>query len=224
MTRSAKAWLCAAIALVAAAIADPIVEAISNAGVFGPGPFTDRSTADVIPTLVAGGLVVVVQLVVRLWTRRDGRALKCGLARLLPAAFILQIAILFVMENCEQLAIYHHVLGSTIWLGGPIAFSLGVHAAVCAAVAVALVRAVSLLTRAVAGIWRVIRALATVSPQRSFAARRRYRRAPRPAVPLLCRIGVRGPPALPGAGPISHAFGEYSCFLKPRLASLSSPL
>jgi hypothetical protein len=50
MTRSLG--LCSAV--LAAAIADPLVEFASNAGWFGPGNFTDRSNLDVGPVFALG--------------------------------------------------------------------------------------------------------------------------------------------------------------------------
>src|SRR5208283_1357179 len=47
---------CGTVAILAAALADPLVEFASNAGLFGGGAFTDHSMLDVLPALIAGGL------------------------------------------------------------------------------------------------------------------------------------------------------------------------
>src|ERR1700694_3279642 len=58
-------WFCVAVALVALAIADPLTEWASNAGLFGPGNFTDHSNADVVPALFAGFAFFALHLVMR---------------------------------------------------------------------------------------------------------------------------------------------------------------
>ena len=55
--------LCAAV--LAAAIADPLVECASNAGWFGPGNFTDRSNLDVGPVFALGIATLALYLVRR---------------------------------------------------------------------------------------------------------------------------------------------------------------
>jgi hypothetical protein len=139
--RPIRLWFCIAAAVIAAAIADPLVEGISNAGWFGPGSYTDHSNLDVLPTLALGAILVVLYLVVRV--RRDllrvsDDALHTKVSRLLVPIFGLQLALLASMETVEQIIVAGHSLGSTIWLGGPIWFSLSVHAAVCLAVSFGL--------------------------------------------------------------------------------------
>jgi len=140
---SIRSWFCIAAAVIAAATADPLVEGASNAGWFGPGSYTDHSYLAVAPTLALGALLVVLYLVLRV--RRDlsqasNDALHTNLRRLLVPIFAMQLALLATMETLEQIAVDGHSLGSTIWLGGPIWFSLSVHAAVCVAVTFALAK------------------------------------------------------------------------------------
>ena len=54
MIRAIRFWFCLAAAVIAAAIADPVVEFASNHGAFGAGNFTDHSSLDVVPALIAG--------------------------------------------------------------------------------------------------------------------------------------------------------------------------
>jgi hypothetical protein len=148
MTTAIKIWFCAAVAMIAAAIADPLVESASNAGWFGPGNFTDHSTWDVVPVLLVGMLFVALHLWSRVrttliatgrapdWPRLAIDALGSNVIRLLPLIYAAQVAILFLMETIEQQVVYGRLLGGMIWLGGPIAISLATHAAITAIVAV----------------------------------------------------------------------------------------
>jgi hypothetical protein len=140
---SIRFWFCIAAAVIAVAIADPLVEGISNAGWFGRASYTDHSNLDVLPTLALGALLVVLYLVLRV--RRDllqasDDALHTQVSRLLAPIFGLQLALLASMETLEQIIVDGHSLGRTIWLGGPIWFSLSVHAAVCVAVSFGLAK------------------------------------------------------------------------------------
>jgi hypothetical protein len=200
---------CTAIAVIAAAIADPLVEFASNAGWFGPGLFTDHSNLDVAPALIIGVLLLAAYLVLKaraalangsgrdrdLW-REAGHALGSGVWRLMPAIFGLQMLTLYAMETAEQYAVWGHSLGPTIWLGGPLPVSLAVHAIICVAVAATIARWVRALTATTLRFIRLIRALATFAPQPagSLASRRRDSISFRRPAPVLCRIGERAPP------------------------------
>jgi len=137
-----------ATAALAVAIADLFVETIANHGIFGRGIFTDGSNADVLPTitfavvLLAGLLSVRARHALRTamlamggWrTVSIALSLNCILL-LLPLIFVMQIALLWGIETVEQYFVVGHVLGGTIWLGGPIEFSLAIHALFCCAIA-----------------------------------------------------------------------------------------
>jgi hypothetical protein len=168
----ARSAFCLAAATTAAALADPLVEALSNAGVFGPGHFTDRSNADVLPALFAGvvfAILFVCGLARRAlsasspapgWIRTSAGAVSPGsVARLLPATFALQIGALFGMETLEQIVIRGHALGGTVWLGGPIAFSLLVHAAAGVLVIALFARLLQWLAQTVVEVIRFVRRL-----------------------------------------------------------------
>jgi hypothetical protein len=138
-----RAIFCLATAISAAALADPVMEAISNAGAFGPVSYTDHSTLDVVPSLLVGlcCVALVVAIVARRmlvprgrclpWLRVPARALDDrALLRLAPLTFALQLGVLFTMETLEQIVVTGHPLGGTIWLGGPVLLSLALHASV----------------------------------------------------------------------------------------------
>jgi hypothetical protein len=207
---SIRLWFCLAVAVVAAAIADPLIEGASNAGFFGRGNFTDHSNADVVPALIAGACLAAAFLALRVralltsgtpqsgFLRASDEALRGGIARLLPAAFTLQIATLFAMETLEQYAVYGHGLGGTLWVGGPVLMGLAIHAALCALVFIAAARSIHSLAAATACVIRRVLALAAfpLHGSRPIAIRRREAVSLARSRPVLCRIGERAPPSL----------------------------
>lgn len=158
----------AAAAVTAAALADPVVEHLSNAGLFGRGRFTDGSNLDVIPALlVAASLSFAViawlarKMLVRgshppVWLRRWSQELHTRPIRaLLPSIFAMQLVTLFVMETIEQIVVTGHPLGGTVWLGGPILVSLAFHVLGCALAAYGLSHLVQWSARSVARVLRI---------------------------------------------------------------------
>jgi hypothetical protein len=206
---SFRVWFALGVAIVAAAVADPLLEFASNAGVFGACNCTDRSNLDVFPALLLGVLFGLRYLHVRV--RRNVAAARAenpglpnrilapnALVRLLPATFALQLLVLYAMETAEQIAVRGHALGGTIWLGAPPPVSLAVHALFCVVATFAgalVVRALTATAVRIAGI--ILRAIAhsTAGPRGSFA-RFTYPVAFRRVVPVGCRIGERAPPRL----------------------------
>jgi len=195
---SKRLRFCLAVAVIAAAVADPVVEFASNAGWFGPGNFTDRSNLDVFPALAAGIGVLVFYLIGSARAVLAGTALPRRLVSLVPVIFVLQMVALFAMETAEQFIVGGHVLGPTVWLGGPIFASLALHAAFCLAITFWIARSARELAVTTLRIIRLIKTNA------SFAAhvfeilrpRRSDERCFRQLVPVLCRIGERAPPLL----------------------------
>jgi hypothetical protein len=135
-------------ALVAAALGDALVEGLSNAGVLWQGQYTDQSSLDLLPLFVA---VIAIVVLLGRWVKRKirstglpARTLIASTSRALvpnemtsalPAIFALQLSILFSMETIEQIVVYGHDFGGTLWLGGPIAVSLLIHALIAIACA-----------------------------------------------------------------------------------------
>ncbi|HTZ55054.1 MAG TPA: hypothetical protein VMB20_08305 [Candidatus Acidoferrum sp.] len=200
MRRTAiRVWFTLAAAVVAAAVADPLVEAASNAGWFGAGNFTDHSTLDIVPALISGVVLIGVCLVLRIrreLLRVSVDALRYDLWRVLPALLTTQLAVLFVMETSEQVIVAGHPLGGTIWLGGPLWFSLFVHVLTGIAVAWGLAFAVCACARTTVRMIRRIRALAmrALHDPAPLALRRCDRIRLTHDVLVRCRIGNRAPP------------------------------
>lgn len=156
------------VAVAAAAVADPLVERLSDTGMFGPGRFTDHSNLDVIPALlVAFGLsaLFVAVLAARMlrkpvyppqWLRRyAGELDSASVCRMLPSIFVLQIVALLGMETLEQIITAGHPLGGALWLGGPIAFSLCGHFLSCAIFTWALFHALHWSAREIVRVVRI---------------------------------------------------------------------
>jgi hypothetical protein len=188
---------CVAAGIVAAAIADPVVEFASNAGWFGHQLFTDRSNADVFPALAAAGVLLALFMLRKARAVLDGSALPRRWWTLLPAIFAVQLVALYAMETTEQLVVRGGILGPTIWLGGPIAVSLAIHAAFCVAFAWLLVRCARSIAKTTLHVLRMIRAIATFGVAPDLVVRLRAGDVARcKDVPLLCQIGERAPPSM----------------------------
>jgi hypothetical protein len=196
-----------AVAALAAALGDLFVETLSNHGIFGPGHFTDGSNADVAPVGVVGSLLLLVCLLlrVRYALTASGRAryrhdLMAALsasstAQMLPAILCLQIALLWIMETAEQYLVIGHGFGGTIWLGGPVAASLLIHAAICSIVVFAMRGLVSMLEPRALQLVRTLLA-STAFPPRTAVGLATTVRAPRAVRwSVLREIAKRGPPA-----------------------------
>ncbi|MBV8074566.1 MAG: hypothetical protein JO140_03975 [Candidatus Eremiobacteraeota bacterium] len=214
MKRSTIRFLyCLAAGVIAAALADPLVERASNAGLFGPGNYTDHSTIDVLPTLILGALFALWFLVVRLraacvsraaigcWLHASNRLLAPrAVVRLLPAVFALQLVTLYVMETIEQQIVAGHVLGGTIWLGAPVAIALSIHALFCAAIALSIAWVLRVLAHAALQIVRLVLELATFVRDELVSACLHFEppHIRRYAASVPCRICERGPPFVLG--------------------------
>jgi hypothetical protein len=185
--------------VLAAAMADPLVESLSNAGWFGPGSFTDHSNLDVLPVLLCGAAFVICYLALRVrreLLRASGEALRARVGRLLPYIVAAQLTVLYAMETVEQVVVAGHVMGGTVWLGGPIWFSLGVHALVGTAVAYGLARLACACAQTTLRVLRRFRALATraLHAPAPLAVRGRGTAWIRANSLVRCRIGNRAPP------------------------------
>jgi len=190
---------CATVAVLAAALADPCLEFASNAGWFGPGRFTDRSMADVLPTLLVGAFFLVAQLLRifrRAYTRlRLDAPLRRPLVALLPSIFILQLALLFVIESIEQFAVDGHLLGGALWLGAPIPIALAIHALFATGIAFLVATTLREFTRRAPELAAAVRLRRETRIPRATALRRNLAAA-FSALPDLVfgSVGERGPP------------------------------
>jgi hypothetical protein len=209
MTTAIKIWFCAAVAMIAAAIADPMVESAANAGWFGPGNFTDHSSWDVVPVLLIGVLFVALYVWSRVRTTfaaqpgslewpRSAMALGSNILRLVPLICAAQVAILYLMETAEQHVVYGHALGGTLWLGGPIAVSIAAHATMTILVTATASKVLSAFADATVQALHALRALAlthTCITHPAFLRVREITAFIRSAC-VLGRIGERAPPIL----------------------------
>ena len=205
-------WFCFAVAVLAAAITDPLVEAASNAGSFGSGNYTDHSNLNIVPALCVAALLAGFLLFLRVrdvlehrseplpqWLRMSGDALAGQrLCSLLPGIFAVQLVALFFMETCEQIVVAGRPLGGTIWLGGPVLISLALHATMCFATTFIAGEAMRCSAHTALRIARfILRIIASVSRfPRTVVLGRGSALSFRAADPTACRIGERAPPFL----------------------------
>jgi hypothetical protein len=197
-------------AVAGAAAIDPLVERMSNAGVFGSGSFTDHSNLDVLPAFGVAAvlsLVFVIAAARRMlsrscfapaWLRNSAHALDGGaLPKLIPAIFCVQLVVLFSMETLEQIAIAGHPMSGLLWLGGPPLISLLMHAAGCTVSAFALARVLHWSAQTLADAVFFVRRLYA---QRNNRSKPRSRRSAPPLCcflePVLARLQGRAPPYL----------------------------
>jgi hypothetical protein len=199
LTLSSKLFaFCLAVAVIAAALADPVVEFASNAGWFGPGIYTDHSNLDVLPAFALGVVMLALYVIGKGRALLDGRALPRRIWTLVPFVFFLQMLALFVMETLEQLVIGGRILGPAIWLGAPVFASVAIHAAFCVGATYWVARSSRKLAATTLQLIRLIRAIsirAIAVPELS-APRCSDERSPHTPTPVRCRIGERAPPAL----------------------------
>lgn len=208
--KAASAVFMATVAVTAAAVADPIVERLSNSGLFGPGQFTDRSNLDVLPALVIGAVLAVafVLLAARrlladsvyapAWLRDCAEQHARPSRRNLATVYSLQLVVLFTMETFEQIAISGHAMGPTLWLGAPILIALFLHLTSCLAFSWLLGRALTWSARTLA---QVVRAAVAWLRLRVDAGPVSYRSSALqklvvPREPHRLRVRGRAPPFL----------------------------
>lgn len=206
--RSVRLWFSLAVAVMSAAVADPLLEAASNAGAFGAGRYTDHSNLDVLPALALGlvALAIHIGLRIRGYLDTDGETMKERLRRwdtvlrsraamLLPVTFAAQVLVLYLMETLEQTVVAGHPLGGLIWLGAPVVIALAVHALTCVVAfffATAVMHELALATLSVVKIIRAILTrddvATTIVPRLRIVLRKQL-------APELPTAGGRAPPS-----------------------------
>lgn len=199
----------AAVAVSSAALTDPIVERLSNAGVFGNENFTDRSSSNVVPALGIAALLSLafVALAVRRAFAGHSDAPKwmqtfvsdigaCPLRVHVYSIYVLQIGALFCMESLEQLAVNGHLLGGAVWLGAPALCSLLLHLLGCIAVTWMLSRLLSTFTRTIVEVVRgAIDVLFRLMRDPQAPVVLHYHSLPAPRIQLYSRqLHERAPP------------------------------
>lgn len=208
---SYQLWFCAVVAIIAAGLANPCVEFASNAGWLGRGDFTDHSNLDVIPTLGLGLAFIALVVVRRIsqlafpgtaqrlsaWLRLSSHALRMrSVAPLMPAAFGMQMLVLFTMETIEQAIVHGHAAGGMLWLGGPVITSLAIHAVFCVATAYALAKALRGVARAAVRIAQLIHAALLSASANPTMLLRIDTTSLAPQALSRCGIAERAPPSL----------------------------
>jgi hypothetical protein len=208
-----RTWFCLAVATIAAAAGSLTVESASVAGRFGPGDFSDHSNWDIPPAFVLGLLFVTLYIFTRARAALTTRSEKYGTFptavhsvvgkypwQLVPATFAIQIAVLFSMENLEQLVTVGRILPNNVWLGGPTLIALGVHCVIC--IAMTFIAAFVLRTFAEATVDIIRRILEFVSlPICDTSSIIVMRQSDLKEVQLLrasCGIAERAPPLIHG--------------------------
>lgn len=203
-----------AAAFVAAGVADPLVESISNTGIFG-GHYADNNHLCVLPTILLGAAIAVQIVALRCvdafrsvtgvgndWLLNVAKTFsQHGPGRDVPYVVALQLVALFVLESIEQVAVGGKLLGGTAWLGGPVVFSLLAHILVgagCTFVLGALMRAIvrtfaSLVHTALAYVWLA----AARATARCLYFRGLANLCLRAQSPHVRDTGGRAPPLLP---------------------------
>jgi hypothetical protein len=206
--QSVRLWFALAVAVIASALADPLLEAASNAGVFGHARYTDYSNLDVLPALAVGlvAIAIHVGLRIRIHIDGDGEMMKDRLrswdlvlrsraAVLLPATFAAQVIVLYSMETIEQAIIAGHALGGLIWLGAPPVIALAVHALVCVVVFFITAAVMHELAWATLRVVKIIRAILTRGIDGGVAVPRLRVVLRKQLAPELCTAGERAPPS-----------------------------
>ena len=147
LSSSVSRWpYVAAVALIAAASSDLVVEAIADSGAFG-GAYFDSDDSSIVPSLFAAMTLAAAVIGGHMSAactrsrarRRDWLANVAGdVARHAPLRHLhdvlgLQFAALFAMESAEQQLSHGHLTGGLLWLGGPPLVSIAIHVAIGAA-------------------------------------------------------------------------------------------
>jgi hypothetical protein len=211
VTLAIKIWFCLAVAMIAASVADPLIEFASNDGWFGAGTFTDMSNWNVVPALLIGLIFVGFHVYLRIrsalvaerptapsWLQIAGRTLCPRAVLLIPLIFAMQVFALYLIETFEQFVVYGHALGGTLWLGGPIGASLIAHAIVCGVVTVVSARVLRVLAEATVSLVRLVRAFARLCARDAMPTflGRLCSVDFAQALRVRCNIGERAPPTL----------------------------
>ena len=192
-------------ALIAAGIADPLVEALAGAGIFGPG-YADHNHLGVIPALLAAVAVLGAAFAIacyrgRYLARRDrGPAVRPIGVSDLTAIVPLQFAAIFGMESLEAALVGQPLQAGLGWLGGPVPWSVAIDVLVAVCALVLVRRFMHAMPHACAIIVRALAALDHRSSPRTGRKGRVYdvaRSSLHSGALLARRIGARAPPLFP---------------------------
>ena len=206
-----KIWFCLAVATIAASVSDFIVETASDRGWFGPGDFSDHSSWVTGPALLVGLIFIALHLVLRVraslfpahnssqnWLVVARQALGRKVLAWTPVIFAVQLLALFAMENIEQFVVYGHLFGGTVWLDGPVIYSVAIHAAFCVVVTWIAAKSVRALADATVQFVKFVLSFATLRERGIESQYLPYRRTASfgQSIRALRCIGERAPPLL----------------------------
>jgi hypothetical protein len=205
--RSVRVWFALTVAVISAAIANPLVEAASNAGFFGRSTFTDHSNLDVLPALCLGFLALMIHVALRLRLVMVARAqlkerlrewdvaLRSRAPTLVPATFAAQLVVLYAMETIEQIVVTGHPLGGFLWMGAPPLVCLMVHAIACTLLFLLATRVMHEVAWATLRVVTMAGAILT-RDERTVRVRRVTCEVPlKRLAPALPSVGGRAPPS-----------------------------
>ena len=123
--------LFAATAILAAAVGNPLVEAVSSSGLLGAG-YHDLDRSSALPASIVGLLIALAAVVLR--TLREWRGTRVpafperAVSFQLPLVVGLQLLAVYAMQTFESLSAHGRPADLSEWLGGPAWFSLAVYA------------------------------------------------------------------------------------------------
>ncbi len=207
-----RALFVLAAAMMAAAIANPIVESMSSAGMFGPG-FGDHDQSSVVPTFAIAAFFAFGLVAIRTVRALRGRSLGArfvdGMARDLarrarasdvPFVLAVQFVTVYAMERMECFVHALPAESGLAWLGGPAVVAIAAHVLTGIAVTFALGWAVRAVARLLATVVRaVLDAIAFVRARAAASFATRSRSDASAADSLAHVRGTRGraPPSAP---------------------------
>jgi hypothetical protein len=200
-----------AAALLAAAVANPIVESVSNTGIFGHG-YSDHDQSSVGPTLAIAAVFALAFVVMRAVRMLGGvsrsEGMLSGIARDLarraptsdlPFVIGLQFVVVYAMERVECLA-HGGTESGLAWLGGPVLFAVAVHGLIALGVTFAAGFALRSFARLLATAVRAVLEAIAIVRARSVAAafaRQTFIAALGSSLAHVRSLRGRGPPHTP---------------------------
>lgn len=138
--------------LIAAGCANPVVENVSDTGLFGAG-YADHDQSGVGPVLLLACVFAIAFVALRTcahWIADLARDIASRPRRAdLPLVLGVQLVAEYLMEGAERL-VHGGTMSGASWIGGPLAFALAVHIAFAIVATIVLGRGLCALARTIA--------------------------------------------------------------------------